>query len=226
MEVQTQTHLTSPLQQRILSTSSRPECNRLHRDKMVVITQMEVQTQTRLMSPLQQRIVYVFTPWVYRATSSHMVATAQMDVQTQTRPTSPPNHSRGFCPRLHALSAQGYIATRGDNSTDGGAETDTPFVSTTAEDSVYVFTPWVYRAASSNMVVIAQMEVQTQTRHYSRGLCLRLHTLSCRDTSPYMVVTAKMEVQTQTRPTSPPQLMILSTSSRPGCAGPQRHKMV
>ena len=184
---------------------------------MVVITQMEVQTQTRLMSPLQQRIVYVFTPWVYRATSSHMVATAQMDVQTQTRPTSPPNHSRGFCPRLHTLSAQGYIATRGGNSTDGGAETDTPFVSTTAEDSVYVFTPWVYRAASSNMVVIAQMEVQTQTRHYSRGLCLRLHTLSCRDTSPYMVVTAQMVVQRQIRHYSRGLCLHPQALSVPGC---------
>ena len=65
-----------------------------------------------------------------------MVVTAQMEVQTQTR-----HYSRRFCQRLHALSITGCIITHGGNSADGGADTDTPYVSTTAEDSVYVFTP-------------------------------------------------------------------------------------
>ena len=65
-----------------------------------------------------------------------MVVTAQMEVQTHTR-----HYSRGFCQRLHTLGVQGYIIKHGGNSADGGADIDTPYVSTTAEDSVYVFMP-------------------------------------------------------------------------------------
>ena len=40
----------------------------------------------------------------------------------------------------HCTVVQGG-GSRGGDSTDGGAETDSPYVSTTAEDSVHVFTP-------------------------------------------------------------------------------------